>query len=198
MKTILIQHVYPDHGYLPMALDHVHRHAEYCRRFGMHYEFFAGEMMPYKKGDWDKVILVKEALLSYYDLVIWLDADAVIKDLGFDLRQVPLNPDEVGAVFFSVPEPHYNVGVLYFRNGSRVQKFVDEWTQGYPGDDHWHEQQVFNTLAQKHADMVKILPAVFNSSRDHNWTPGAYIAAGHGISPIEDRRKFLQKCLSMP
>lgn len=201
MRAILLQHVYPTHGFLPMVLDYVPRHAEYCAHFGIDYEFFTGEIMPWKKGHWDKIILVKEALLSNYDLVIWLDADAIIKDLSFDLKNVPLERDQIGVVYFTKPEPHYNVGVMYFRNGPRVQKFVEDWARGYPGDEHWHEQQVFNELVKTPAPdgaFVIALPAVFNASRDHNWTPGAYVAAGHGIGPLGDRRRFLEQCLSMP
>lgn len=184
-----------------MALDYVRRHAEYCQKFGLHYEFFAGEIMPWKKGDWDKVILIKEALLSDYELVIFMDADAIIKDLKVDLRDVTLNPDELGAVWFPTPSGHYNVGVLYFRNGPRVRQFVDDWAMGYPGDNTWHEQQVFNDLAKSPArdgSFIIRLPARWNASRDHNWTAGAIIAAGHGIGPLEQRREFLEKCLSMP
>lgn len=199
MKTLLIQHVYPNHGYLPMVLEYVPRHAEYCRKFGIDYEFFMGELMPYQKGEWDKVILVKEALLSNYELVIWLDADAIIKDLYTDLKDVPLGPDRIGAVWFPVPEPHFNVGVLYFRNGPNVRQFVDDWAAGYPGEDYWHEQRVFNDLAntpsKSNEAFIMRLPPQWNSSRDHNWVSDAIIAAGHGIGPLQQRQEFLQKCL---
>lgn len=190
LKTVLIQQVYPDLKYFSLMYEFLPRHAQYCAKFGIDYRLFIGEIDPCVIGAWDKVNMINEAL-KHYDLVVWLDADAVILNTDIDLRSVPLRSG-VGAVWFDFPSPHYNTGVMYFRKGRKARRFVKNWLAGFPGDDHWHEQQVFNSMSG-----VTQLPATWNASRDHNWIDNPIVAAAHGIRPLEARLDFLRSvCLS--
>lgn len=190
MKTALLQQVYPDLQYLPLLHEFLPRHAQYCAKFGIDYHLFVGEDTPIALGGWDKVKAVNVALRTY-DLVVWLDADAFILNTDVDLRDVPLRSG-IGAAWFTFPCPHYNTGVMFFRDGRRTRKFMKAWLDGFPGDDHWHEQQVFNDIADK---VVTTLPAAWNASRDHNWVDAPVIASAHGIRPVQARLEFLRSLL---
>src|SRR4026208_183466 len=104
--TLLIQQVYPKHGYLPLLTRNFTRHAEYCEGHDIDYVVFVSEIIAPEIGGWDKVGHVKDALKRGYKLVIWLDVDAYIFDTGRELRLVPNPPDTIGAVRFMLPTSH--------------------------------------------------------------------------------------------
>lgn len=178
MRTLLLQQTYPGSDYIDMIELTKERHEEYCRSFGIEYQLHVcGEL--HEPGGWEKLRLVKERF-EQYDLIIWLDADAFIEDVTVDLRTVPTSPDSIGAIWFPVPRPHWNVGVMYFRPGKETSAFLDKWLARYPGEGDWHEQQVFQELAVMWNAPVITLPDEWNSSLEHNWKGKRIISAFHG------------------
>jgi len=177
MDSLLIQQIYPNSEYLWMMELTFGRHARYCGIHGFDYRFqvSGGDM---DMGGWEKVRLVRAAL-EKHAFVVWLDADAVIMNLNKSLKEVPLPPDSIGACHFSVPRPHWNVGVLYFKAGKRTLDFLDEWLSRYPGEPRWHEQEIFLELGLENE--VVTLPDEWNSSGDHNPVPNPVVAAFHGM-----------------
>lgn len=196
VRAVLIQQVYPGLGYLPLLKECFERHARYCEKFGIDYQTYLQQMRPEENGAWDKVILVQKALQDGYDLVVWLDADAMIWDLDTDLRSVPNPPDTIGAVVFEkcrFYEAHYNAGVLYFRNGPSVRLFVAAWLAGYPGEHKWHEQKVFNDMS---SNIVCALPATWNYTAFRHSGVGKPVIRGyHSIRGAEEKLQAMLKDL---
>lgn len=197
VRAVLIQQVYPGLGYLPMISECFQRNASYCERFGIDYRFYLQQVKPASNGGWDKVFLIQQALHDGYDLVIWLDADAVIWDLETDLCTVPNPPDTIGVVQFKrcrFFDTHYNVGVLYVRNGPRAQEFVNTWLDGYPGGLRWREQKVFNDISN---DTIFQLPTTWNYTvLRHAGVEKPMIRGYHSIRGAEEKLRMMLKDLT--
>lgn len=196
LKAVLIQQVYPGLGYLPLLRECFERHARYCEKFGIDYQVYLQQKRPAENGAWDKVLLVQKALRDGYDLVVWLDADAIIWDLDTDLRSVPNPPDTIGAVLFEkcrFYNAHYNAGVLYFRSGVSVLFFVTAWLAEYPGIHKWREQKVFNDMA---GDVVYRLPVTWNyTALRHSGVEKPVVRGYHSIRGAEEKLQAMLKDL---
>jgi hypothetical protein len=193
MKTLLLQHVYPDLSYFPLMLEYFERNARYCAEREIDYRAsVSAKVCKVGIGDWDKVKLIRESL-DFYDLVIWLDVDALIYDLARDLRAVPLPDDKIGAVRFMLPSPHLNVGVLYFRNGKNTLLFMDKWLSRFPGRGAWHEQAEFNDMRD---ETVIELPKEWNYNCNGNALAKPVVMGFHGIGDAQNRLQMMRKVLS--
>jgi hypothetical protein len=192
MKTLLIQQVYPGRGYTSLLAECFARNATYCERYDIDYQVNISEIRDPKFGGWDKVTHVQRALDSY-ELVVWLDADAILYDLSRDLRSVPLAPDRIGVVQFFLPVQHLNVGVLYFRNGPSVKRFVASWLEKFPGEGAWHEQAVFNQIRD---ETIVLLPNEWNRNYDSNPSANPVVLGFHGFGPAENRLKLMKMFLA--
>lgn len=200
-KTILIQQIYPNLGYISLLSLTFKRHVLYCEKYNIDYSIHVTEIMPAECGGWDKVKLVQRYLSEDYDLVIWLDADATIWNLDRDINDVPNPVDTIGAVRFDefrnqygkIKSPaHYNVGALYFRNGDNVKEFVNQWLNNYPGKSPWHEQQVFNDIS----DNVFQLPDEYNYTVDrHSGNDNPIVKGYHSIRGLEKKYEAMKKDL---
>jgi hypothetical protein len=73
-------------------------------------------------GPWLKVQAIQEALLDGYDLVIWIDADAIVTNLAVDWRNT--FPQDV---VFSHDVNGINVGVLFCRNTPWMHHVLTKW-----------------------------------------------------------------------
>lgn len=180
-NAVLIQHVNENSPHMHLLEKTFSRHARYCLVNKMDYNLsMAGGGVP---GDWEKVALIRRALQEY-GYVIWLDADAMIREVRCDLRQACIRP--VNAVQFNNPYPHLNVGVLYLRAGAQATAFVEEWFSRKPGPEHWREQAVFNELSSddRFSPDVGILHDAFNCVDFINPTPEPIVMAWHGYSAL--------------
>jgi hypothetical protein len=149
-------------------------HAEYCKRHS--FDHFVVHQ-PITDGYYDRVKIL-QTLLDKYDLLVYMDADAFIaKDIN--LRDVPINADEIGVCHYETPEHHYNTGVVYVRPGERVKDFIDEWWSGFPGYDSWHDQRVFNDIVN---ECVVTIPDEWNSCHI-NPVDDPIVKAYHGKYP---------------
>jgi hypothetical protein len=114
--------------------------ARYADRHGyaldLRHELLSTERPP----PWSKVLLLQE-LLTTHDLVLWIDADAVIVDGSRDIAD-DLAPDH----FMGLVEHAYddvvmaNTGVLVLRRGDLAERFLDAvWGATDLIDHQWWE-----------------------------------------------------------
>ena len=199
-NAILIQQVYPmeEGSFLPMLELTRERNKAYCLRWQMDYQCLESASSakyadPFK-GAWSKVELIKFALEKGYQYIIWLDADAMIKDLDTDLRDGCING--IGACWQRIPQlHHWNVGVLYVANNPDVKDFIDTWLAGYPGiGDGWFEQGVFNTLAMK-SNVVQTISDRWNATINYSMVPDAVVLGFHGDGDYKKRFEDMQHTL---
>jgi nucleotide-diphospho-sugar transferase len=187
MKTVIIQQVYPKGGYINLIREQFFDNIQYCERYEIDYRFFWGEIKPVEHGGWDKLFHIRDCFS--YDLIMWLDSDAIIKNPR-DIREVPLPEDSIGAVKFMMPIPHFNMGVLYVKPGRRVEAFFEKWVGEYPGRGAWHEQEVFNRIKN---ECVVELPAEWNRNFDNNPFANPVIMGFHGFGDSNNRLNLIRK-----
>ena len=201
-NALLIQQVYPLEvdSYLPMLELTRERNKAYCLRWQMDYQCLesasSAKYADAEAGAWAKVELIKFALAKGYTYIIWLDADAMIKDLDTDLRDGCI--DGIGACWMRIPQlHHWNVGVLYVTNTPSVTDFIDEWLAGYPGlGDGWKEQGVFNKLAMK-SKVVQTVSDRWNATINYTMCPDAVVLGFHGDGGTNQRYEHMKQTLSM-
>lgn len=201
MNAILIQQVYPmETGSLKPLLDLTfQRNRDYCIRWQMEYQCLESLASPnyadLTAGSWAKIELVKLALDKGYQYVIWMDADALIKDLDTDLREGCV--DGIGACWHRIPQlHHWNVGVLYYTNTKLVREFVDAWLAQYPGPrDGWNEQGVFNKLAMQ-SKVVQTISDKWNATLNYSMVPDAVVLGYHGYGTADERLAAMKDTLN--
>jgi hypothetical protein len=127
----------------------------YCHSHKINHTSYSGQFLD---GYFDKPYLIRKNL-TLFDLIVWLDTDCFIaRDV--DLREVPIKEDEIGVCHYETPVPHHNTGVVYVRPGERVNKLIGKWLAGYPCEDKWKDQRVFNDIAN---ECVVTIPDEWNS-----------------------------------
>ncbi|WP_019832301.1 class I SAM-dependent methyltransferase [Sphingomonas sp. PR090111-T3T-6A] len=112
---------------------------EYCRRHGFAYESFVG----LKRGAWNwqatynRIAQYKELLdRGFTGWAIYLDADAYIQDLDFDLPRYLADKGDRGAIFATsgVTGEHWdvNAGVAFINLGhEQGRQLVESWWQSF-------------------------------------------------------------------
>ena len=112
------------------------RNARYAKEHGYHYAFArqAERDIPHY---WNKVFLTERVLSSGFDIVAWLDTDAVIHD--FETPIEAFFPKDEGFVFAAdlpiwkaVTTP-FNAGVFFCR-GDFGRMLLREWQSLYPAN----------------------------------------------------------------
>jgi hypothetical protein len=200
-NAILIQQVYPNmpDSYLPMLELTRERNKAYCIRWQMDYQCLeSASSVQYadaKAGAWVKVELIKFALAKGYQYIIWLDADAMIKDLDTDLRDGCIGG--IGACWMRIPQlHHWNVGVMYVTNTPPVKEFIDAWLANYPGEKQWMEQGVFNRLGMQ-SKVVQTISDRWNATINYTMCPDAVVLGFHGDGDSKQRYEHMKQTLSM-
>lgn len=213
-NAVLVQHVYktaaPPYGgaysFEPMLEAARPRHASYAKRHDMDYLIVKGQVRPeweIVKGGWAKLEIIRQMLARGYEYVFYVDADALIVDMGADLRD-GAPPEGIGLIQHQgpgVPGPHLNVGIMFIRNGERVRKFIDWWITQYPGSTQpfWAEQGVLNDARNKPewADLIHRIDDKYNScAAGANISPAPVIEAWHGMGDAMARTALLKACLA--
>jgi hypothetical protein len=147
-----------------------------------------------KRAGWAKIALMQAAMYSGADVIIWLDADAVVVRTDFNLA----NAIQCGIGMVRHPNPdHWNTGVIVAVRSPQVLDFFATVERSPENDSAWMEQEVVNELAAipSYASLITALDAQLNS------TPGAVMAsnpvvlAAHGL-PMDERRKLLKHWLT--
>jgi hypothetical protein len=91
---------------------------------------------------WSKILLVQK-LLKAYDIVLWIDSDAVIIDSSTDIiNEIDLDKTELALVEHSYAgQTHPNCGVMLFRRTDSILQFLDVvWKQVDLINHPWWEQ----------------------------------------------------------
>jgi len=117
---------------------------------------------------WAKISLIRSALRSY-DLVLWIDSDAIVLDDSFDPAE--LLPDSAFQAMVqhqSSTETCPNTGVWLLRRGSQTDEFLQlVWNSTeFIHDSWWENAAVMDLLG------YSLRPAV--RERDSPWYPGTY------------------------
>lgn len=199
-NAILIQQVYPGEGYEPLLDLTYERNKNYCIRHRMDYMAIASasstQYANAVAGSWCKIELIQRALEKGYQYIIWLDADALIKDLDTDLRDACI--DGIGACWMRIPQlNHWNVGVLFVKNVPGVAEFVADWLSYYPDGlkDGWNEQGVFNKLAMQ-STLVQTISDRWNATLNYSMVPDAVILGYHGNGSAAQRLEAMKGTLA--
>jgi len=112
---------------------------EYARRHGFGYESFIG----IKRGHigahaaFNRILLLDElADRGFRGWVLYMDADAYVKDLSFDLRAYLADKAQYSAIMATIPGEtiawHINSGVLFFNFGHPMGiPLVKEWKRRF-------------------------------------------------------------------
>ena len=201
-NAVLIQQVWEgavgDKGdYLPLMELTKARNEAYCARHAFDFVYHVGTLDPKYASVWDgcwpKVELIQQALRKGYQYIVWMDPDALIRDLDTDLRDAcPLG---IGACWMRIPQlDHWNVGVLYLQNTPEVVRFVDEWLAQFPGDKQWREQGVFNAMGMK-SKVVFTIADRWNATMNYSMVPDAVVLGFHGNGDAPFRLSMMQETL---
>lgn len=204
--TLIIQQVYPStvsDPLLELSKEYLELNKQanepYCEKHQMDYWSIMENLNPQAAGgfgSWTKIPLILRGLEAGYKNVIWLDVDAVIWRVEVDLREA-CAPDHIGVCYHRIPQlHHWNVGVGYYGNSERVQQFVRDWFDGYPGlGDGWAEQGVFNKLGMRD-DIVQTISDKWNSTIQYTEVPDAVVIAYHGAGNPRERYRLVQDALA--
>jgi hypothetical protein len=179
----------------------------YARRHGHEFVALHERLAGGRPPAWDKVELLR-ALVDEHDLVVWVDADALVLDDAPDIRSalVPgafLHVVEHRARRSRIP----NSGVMALRGGHRSAQFLERvWAQRRFVHDRWWENAAINhLLGYRAVPLVGVRPVVPAPWRrgvhhlDHAWNsipedPATrpYIVHFPGI-PLAERRAGLEQ-----
>jgi hypothetical protein len=197
--AVIIQQVYPGRGYEPLIELTRQRNVDYCAAHNFDLQIVIDGVIdvPVDLGGWSKVELVRRALVAGYRYVVWLDADAVIKNLLADLRDA-LPAGGIGCVWHrNSMYDHWNVGVMYFRNTKGTLDFIREWQAQAPGVDQWHEQSIYNSMANdiKWACVIRTLDPIWNSTTVNAPCDNPVIMAFHGCGDAQKRLNLMREAI---
>jgi len=103
---------------------------------------------------WSKIVLFQRLMRSY-ELVLWIDCDAVIIDGSADIADSLSKKATFGLVAHATPEgPEIpNTGVVLIRSSRKAQRFLDRvWQRTEYIDHKWWENAAFLELLGYSAD----------------------------------------------
>jgi hypothetical protein len=175
-----------------------------CSLFG--YDYHLCTQAPVGHPSWERVRMIREAIIDGYDQVFWLDTDtlwvadvplhgAIDTDAVFHLTYHEICADQNMA-------SHFNCGVMYVNNTHQTLQLIREW-ELTPDDGHqWTEQWslnkiVFaNNIVTRRPGLLKEIPHLWNSlphiekyRSDH-----PVVIAWHGHpNPNRAMREFLNR-----
>jgi hypothetical protein len=179
---------------------------EYGRRWGWDVILSAEDLAGGRPAPWGKVTLIRE-LLDDYELVLWLDADAVFVDAQADLAQVVVEGKDLYLVEHRWGEPVNampNTGVLLIRSTPWSRSFVERWSSyDHLASQPWTDNAALVELIGYQLEPVRLvrpnedlervgfLPLAWNSVAASE-SPRPYVKhyAGQGLS-VQDLRECL-------
>jgi hypothetical protein len=119
----------------------------YAAAHGYDLELRTELLAPERPASWSKVALVRE-LITTYDVVFWVDADAAIVDVSRDVLD-----DIPDAKLLALVRHRYdsldvpNCGVMVLRSGRRTRRFLDRvWASTQYVDHEWWENAAVLSL----------------------------------------------------
>jgi hypothetical protein len=157
-------------------------HLTRCKLYG--YDYIAEtKLVQSKRPSWEKVRMIREALLAGYDKVFWLDADAIwIKD---DLSNALIDIEHIGMCWHDceVYGPHFNCGAMYLNSTPLVRKLVNEWYYEPDTEHVWQDQWgLINVMKKMQVSPIQRIDNRWNSvlPRPDLSSPNPAVLAWHG------------------
>jgi hypothetical protein len=176
----------------------------YARTHGYESVVVRHRLDPTRPASWDKVVMLRE-LVRRNDVVMWIDADALILDDAPDVEE-ELSPRR----FLHMVEHRVNgarvpnAGVMVLRGGPASARFLDRvWKQRQFIDHEWWENAaILHLLGYRELDGLRpVVPSVWRfgfGALDHAWnsvpadpSPAPHIVHCAGI-PFAERMDHLQ------
>jgi len=161
---------------------------------------------------WSKILIIQK-MLEAYDLVFWVDSDAVIVDTSTDiLSEFDIKATELALVEHSYAEQtHANTGVMLVKRTENILQFLDlVWDQSDLIDHPWWDQAAIlrclgidsavhpigqGNIASRIAIDVKFLDKKWNAIRQDY--PHGNVKIRHFAGEAHGLRKFLISSLSL-
>jgi hypothetical protein len=179
----------------------------YANRYGYDLDVRTEPLQYERPGQWNKILLLSE-LVDRYDVVVWVDADAVIIDASRDIA------DELeDGRFLYLVEHRYkglripNTGVLMLRSGPEARALLDElWNDTDFAQHRWHEQAALmlrlgyvESLPTRPSELrdrkTKFLGTEWNST-PQDGVRNAYVKHTPGHKPLT-RMAFMARDLAL-
>ena len=163
------------------------------------------ELAEGRPASWGKLPLIRE-LLDEYDLVWWVDSDALIVDASVDLRDELVDGKDLYLVEHLFPAPHdfaASAGVMLWRSSDWSKALVDElWaSEAYVHHRVWENAALLELLGYgieqfHHPAPTPLMARVQLLSPDWNsvWPDPARSPKVHhhgGSIEFADRRRFM-------
>ncbi len=152
MRKVLLQMADGKHlGLLDLVANH---HAKYAEAHGMIYASYRGRVELGLPASWSRIPLVLNHFAGGADVVVWLDADAVVVDFSQDITAAC--PFGVGMSHYDRPFSHHQAGVFVAHRSAKTVDFFERVLQSSRQNDYdvpgpfgkW-EQQPMNEIGRE-------------------------------------------------
>lgn len=135
---------------------------QYCKVNNIDYFIFESEGLTSRPRSWDKLLFINYIFNSQFrysndSWVLWIDADAVIVNDGFNLEeQVIKNALPRGELVVVKDITSVNSGVMLIKSSEYMRKLLKQWWSmtGYV-NHHWWEQGAFLDLIDKNWENIR-------------------------------------------
>lgn len=174
-------------------------HASYCDRHGIDYLCHLGRVPSQvdRNPMWDRVPLLQSMLGVGYDLVVWLDTDALVVDATVSLAEAAAEFEHVGAVRHPLPfgsQPyHHNCGVMFFKNTGQARELLERTDAlGPVAGAIWQVQSTLLTVNDRMGGVITRIDVRWNSTEGANESDRPVVRAWHGQGTV-GREKLLER-----
>jgi hypothetical protein len=151
VKVIIVQFDNRAESELGAFIDLANQNSECAKKYNYEYVFVKSinlKISPY----WTKVFIVEHYLKYGYDIVMWLDTDAVIHNFDVKINEL-FTENEVFIFAPDSPPWHgpFNAGVFICK-GIRGQELMKEWMSYYPSDLWFESNGKWHCKSDKWSD----------------------------------------------
>ena len=199
----------PHQAYLDMTRS---RLIEYGNKHNYDIEFFNDVLTTDRPPAWSKILIIQK-MLEIYEIVLWIDSDAVIIDPSTDIfDEFEADKTELALVEHSYGgEAHANTGVMVIKRTENILQFLDlVWNQVDLIDHPWWEQAAIlrclgidskvwpigkGDIHSRIAIDVKVLDKKWNAIRQD--FPHENVKIRHFAGEAHGIRKFLISSLTL-
>jgi hypothetical protein len=179
-------------NYLPLLHSTIPWHAAYCERHNIVYLPSFGNLCPKQHPIWSRYPLLISALQSgLFDIVIWMDADAVIADPSTSLADASHEFQNIGMACHPSPAFKFNAGVMFVRCGRPSLHFLQSvWNRGHIDNPQgWEDQPSIGDTARKTGFVLDKVADKWNSTPWMNNVPHPVVRSYHG-HPLDNAGKI--------
>lgn len=138
---------------------------EYCRLHNYDYICMKQNAAPGKHPVWGKIRVVRD-LLNTYDIVIWVDADAIIANKNFNIQPYIIDNFDL---YISQDNNGINTGIFIIKNTETGKKILDQIWNSYRQFQYvtFRQQACLGYLWKtKYGPNIRILPHKLINSYD--------------------------------